>query len=141
MFQFKLFLILSLFSDFEPRVPLKPRKPVKTISKKRSLVIPKCPMPPVPLSMMSRDELDKFCRLMLNHCVPKNQTRGRGSLALWEERFPVSALSSRTRALLDGDTVALADFRSWNPGMALGQKFKQGLGSSFLLPVEYRTRS
>ena len=82
----------------------------------------------MPLSKMPKDVLDKFCRQMLNFCVPKKQTRGRGSLAVWEERFPVSSLSSRTRALLKGDTVALSDVRSWNPGMALGAKFKQGPG-------------
>ena len=87
-----------------------------------------CPLPPVPLSKMSKDVLDKFCRKMLNHCLPKTLVRGHGSLAVWEERFPVSSLSPRTRALLEGDTVALADIRSWNPGMALGQKFKQGPG-------------
>jgi hypothetical protein len=86
------------------------------------------PLPPVPLSQMSKDELDEFCRKMLNHCLPKTLVRGHGSLALWEERFPVSSLSPRSRALLEGDTVALADIRSWNPGMALGQKFKQGPG-------------
>ena len=117
----------------KPGKPMVPGKPVKTTSgKKRSLSAPECPVPPMPLSKMPRDCLDKFCRRMLNHCVPKNQARGRGSLALWEERFPVSSLSPGIQALLDGDTVALADIRSWNPGMALGQKFKQGPGPQCL---------
>ena len=124
----KLVLNLSLFSDFEPAGPV--RQPVclpgKTTSAAKKK--PLCPKPPVPLSKMPKDVLDKFCRQMLNFCVPKKQTRGRGSLAVWEERLPVSSLSSRTRALLKGDTVALSDIRSWNPGMALGAKFKQGPG-------------
>ena len=77
--QSKLFLTLSLFSDFETVLPVNPVKPVKTTSiRKRSPVVPKCPVPPQPLSKMPKDVLDKFCRQMLNPFIPQEPDQGPG---------------------------------------------------------------
>ena len=75
---------------------------------------PSFPVPPYPLSQLTRNQLIPFARAVLKHIGPRGLDIGYGNCKAWSERFPVTALSERTRSLLgpEVETVAMADFRS-----------------------------
>ena len=87
------------------------------------------PAPPAPLSTLKGNPLVQYSKEVLEYVAP-HQLRGAGDLPLWSKRFPTSSLSTATRKALGGKSdVALSDYRSWNPGMAIaGRDFKSGPG-------------
>lgn len=81
--------------------------------------------------MLTRDQIVTYARQILNHVLPKDQTRGCGNFEEWEQQVPASCLSEKTRDALNlqaGQQICLEDIRSWDPGMRLGSKYTQGPG-------------
>ena len=74
---------------------------------------PAFPVPPYPLSQLTRNQIIPHVRAVLKHIGPRGLDIGYGYSKAWCERFPVNALSEKTRSLLgpDIETVAMADFR------------------------------
>jgi hypothetical protein len=102
-----------------------------TETRRRARSPPKFPLPPQPLSVIkSKGALTAYLREVLNHV--HRGVRGAGSLPMWDKRVPKNVLSEVSfmvaGQLVEGDTIALSDWRSWNPGMALGRNFTTGPG-------------
>ena len=93
----------------------------------------KFPVPPAPLSMLSRDQLVSYSRALLAF-ITGGQFSGQGECEMWKQPVPLSVLSSKTRKAMKlevwAEEMCLDHVRSWNPGMRIGSRFKAGPGKN-----------
>lgn len=81
---------------------------------------------------MDRGHIVAHTRAILAFLSP-NQVNGEGECPLWEVEVPTAIIPAKVRrsvGLGQGEeAICLTAFRSWNPAMRLGRKFKQGPGT------------